>query len=292
MLKKYLELHFIILLWGVTGVIGKLITIDAIPLVWGRMFVATVLTLLYLKITSSNLIISFKLFLKLLFVGILIGLHWLAFYEAIKVSNVATTLLMLSSGAFFTAIFEPIFYKRKLSGRELFFGILILITLYFIFAISELKFWGVVYGLIAAILSAIFAVFNGILIRDVSAKIMTFYEMLFGLLLVTIFMLYNNFLFISYTSLDISDYFWIIILGSVLTIYPMIASADLMKYMNPYTIMLSINLEPIYGIFIAFFVFGDSEMMHASFYIGGFIILGLIIVNTILENKNAEKTHA
>ena len=286
MFKKYLELHFIILLWGVTGVIGKLITIEAIPLVWGRMFVAVVITFIYLKTKGLNLKISKQLLLKLFLVGVLIGLHWLAFYHAIKVSNVSITLVMLSSGAFFTAIFEPIFYKRPISIRELIFGLLILITLYFIFRVAELNILGMIYGLIAAVLSAAFAVFNGLLIREVDAKTLTFYEMLFGLLLVTIFMLKANFSFDEFLHLQASDYYWLLLLGSLLTVYPMVASSELMKYLSPYTMMLSINLEPVYGVIIAYFVFQDSEKMGLSFYLGALIILFLIVLNTVLDHRN------
>jgi drug/metabolite transporter (DMT)-like permease len=285
MFKKYLELHFIILLWGVTGVIGKLITIEAIPLVWGRMFVAVVITFVYLKFKGLSLKISKQLLLKLFVVGILIGLHWLAFYHAIKVSNISITLVMLSSGAFFTAIFEPIFYKRPVSIRELIFGLLILITLYFIFRVSELNVLGMIYGLIAAILSAAFAVFNGLLIREVDAKTMTFYEMLFGLLLVTAFMLNTTFSFSEFIHLQASDYYWLLLLGSLLTVYPMVASAELMKHLSPYTMMLSINLEPVYGVAIAYFVFQNSEKMDSTFYLGALTILLLIILNTALEHR-------
>lgn len=282
MLKKYLELHFIILLWGVTGVIGKLIGISAIPLVWGRMLVAVLVTFVYLKLKKRSFVVTKILLLKLLFVGVLIGLHWLAFYHAIKVSNVATTLVMLSSGAFFTAIFEPVFYKKAVAYHELFFGIFIMLTLYYVFQVSELHFWGMFYGLIAAILSAAFAVFNGLLVREIDAGMLTFYEMLFGFLLVTVFMFYTSFSFDLVLNLPNSDYFWIVVLGSVLTVYPMIASSDLMKYLSPYTIMLSINLEPVYGIFLAYIIFKDSEVMNLPFYLGALVILFLILLNTLI----------
>jgi len=289
MFKNYLKLHFIILLWGLTGVIGKLISIEAIPLVWGRMFVAVIIAFAYLKFKGLSLKIPKKTMLKLFFVGVLIGLHWLAFYHAIKVSNIAITLVMLSSGAFFTAILEPVFYKKALSIRELIFGLLILITLYAIFRVSKLNILGMIYGLIAAILSAAFAVFNGLLIREIDAKTMTFYEMVFGFILVTAFMLNTSFAFNTFLHLPTFDYYWIFLLGSLLTVYPMIVSTDLMKYLSPYTMMLSINLEPVYGIIIAYFVFDDSEKMTFSFYAGALLILSLIILNTVLDYQKQKK---
>ena len=285
MLKKYLELHFIILLWGLTGVIGKLIHLQAIPLVWARMLVAVVTILLYIFFTKRSIRVSKLILLKLFFVGVLIGLHWLAFFQAIKVSNVSLTLVMLSSGAFFTAIFEPIFYKRVVSSREIFFGLLILVTLYLIFQVTDFQIWGMLYGLIAAILSAAFAVFNGLLIREVDATTLTFYEMFFGLLLVSVFMLYTGFSFDLYLTMPVSDYYWLLFLGSVLTVYPMVGSSDLMKYLSPYTMMLSINLEPVYGVILAFLVFHDSEKMAYSFYLGALLILLLIGLNTALEYR-------
>ena len=127
--KSYLHLHLIVFIWGFTAILGRLITLDALPLVWFRMFFAVLFIFGYIKIKKITLTESPKVILRFLIAGLIIALHWFTFFKAIKVSNVSITLACLSTGAFFTSLIEPIFFGKKIIWYEIFFGLLALLFL-------------------------------------------------------------------------------------------------------------------------------------------------------------------
>jgi drug/metabolite transporter (DMT)-like permease len=284
-LKNYLHLHLIVFIWGFTAILGALISIDAIPLVWYRMLFAVIIVFAYFIIKKIPIKISPKLFIKLFIGGVIIAVHWIAFFSAIKVSNVSVALVSMSTGALFTSIIEPLFFKRKLDFLELFFGIIVISGLYIIFNVETNYTLGIVYALIAAFLSALFSVLNGLYVQKHDAKIISFYQLLFGVLFITVFILLTSGFQLKMFSLTNTDIFYLIILSSICTAYAFIVSIKLMKYLTPYTVMLTINLEPVYGILLAVLIFGEKEKMSPQFYIGAAIILITVIINGILKNK-------
>lgn len=284
-LKNYLHLHLIVFIWGFTAILGALISIDAIPLVWYRMLFAVIIVFAYFIIKKIPIKISPKLFIKLFIGGVIIAIHWIAFFSAIKVSNVSVALVSMSTGALFTSIIEPLFFKRKLDFLELFFGIIVISGLYIIFNVETNYTLGIVYALIAAFLSALFSVLNGLYVQKHDAKIISFYQLLFGVLFITVFILLTSGFQLKMFSLTNTDIFYLIILSSICTAYAFIVSIKLMKYLTPYTVMLTINLEPVYGILLAVLIFGEKEKMSPQFYIGAAIILITVIINGILKNK-------
>lgn len=291
-LKSYLHLHVIVFIWGFTAVLGALISLDTVPLVWYRMLLASGFILIWIKWKNRILKVSPKIFGVLVIAGIVIALHWLTFFGAIKVSNVSITLAMLSTGAFFTSILEPVFYKRKFVGYEIVFGLLVIGGLYTIFKVETEYTLGIILGLISAFLSAVFTLMNGKLIKYSSASVISFYELLTGVVAISIYLAYltissggdlgfgNNFFNVS-----ARDWIYVLILASVCTAYAFIAAVAVMKHLSPYTIMLTINLEPVYGIFLAFLVFGNEEQMDPQFYYGAAIILTTVILNGYLKTK-------
>ncbi len=291
-LKSYLHLHVIVFIWGFTAVLGALISLDTVPLVWYRMLLASGFILIWIKWKNRILKVSPKIFGVLVIAGIVIALHWLTFFGAIKVSNVSITLAMLSTGAFFTSILEPVFYKRKFVGYEIVFGLLVIGGLYTIFKVETEYTLGIILGLISAFLSAVFTLMNGKLIKHSSASVISFYELLTGVVAISIYLAYltissggdlgfgNNFFNVS-----ARDWIYVLILASVCTAYAFIAAVAVMKHLSPYTIMLTINLEPVYGIFLAFLVFGNEEQMNPQFYYGAAIILTTVILNGYLKTK-------
>lgn len=291
-LKSYLHFHLIVFIWGFTAVLGALISIDAIPLVWYRMLLASGFIFLWLWIKKRDLRVPPKKFLILLIAGVIIALHWLTFFGAIKVSNVSITLALLSTGALFTSILEPIFYKRKFVGYEIFFGLLVIAGLYIIFKVETDYTLGIILGLISAFLSAVFTLINGKLINHATASVISIYELFTGVIAISLYLA-----FISITSggesgftreffiLSTNDWTYILILASICTAYAFIASVAVMKHLSPYTIMLTINLEPVYGIFLAFLVFGSKEQMAPEFYYGAALILSTVILNGYLKTK-------
>ena len=287
--KNYLHLHFIVFVWGFTAVLGKLITIDALPLVWYRMFFAALFVLLFIFIRKNKLKVSRKTLLLLLGTGVIIALHWVTFFSSIKVSNVSVTLATISSGAFFAAILEPIWYKRKVIWYEIIFGLIVIGGLGLIFNIDASYKEGIVLALISAFLATIFSLINGKLIKEQKPSIISFYELGAGVVFLSIYMLFQGNLGQINFQLSVSDWIYILILASFCTAYAFIASVKIMKFLSPYTVMLTTNLEPVYGILLAFIIFGDSEKMDPMFYLGAFIILITVIANGVLKNRTAKK---
>jgi len=287
-LNNYLHLHFLVFIWGFTAILGALISIDAIPLVWYRMFFAVLFLLIYFLIKKKSLKTSPKALLKFLFSGIIIALHWIAFFSAIKVANVSIALVAMSTGALFTSLIEPIFFKRRLILLELFFGLIVIAGLYIIFNVESQYTLGIIYALIASFLSALFTVLNGLYIKKHEADIISFYQLLFGVGFITIFVLATSDFSIQDFSLKNSDIVYLLILSSICTAYAFVVSVRIMKYLTPYTVMLTVNLEPVYGIILAVLFFGDKEKMSTPFYIGALVIVITVIINGILKNKKSK----
>ncbi len=283
--QSYFKLHLIVFIWGFTAILGALISLEALPLVWYRMTFATVFILIFIAFKKLPLKLPRKTIIGLLFAGLIIAMHWLTFFKAIKESNISVTLACLATGAFFTSILEPIFYKRKVIFYEVLFGLIVIIGLYIIFQVEGNYVYGIVLALSSAFLSALFSVINGKFAVKFDPTIISFYEILGGVLCLSIFMLFNQNFTISFFRISANDLIWLLILSSICTAYAFIASVAVMKYLSPYTVMLTINLEPIYGIILALIVFNDKEKMSVQFYIGALIILSTVILNGVLKNR-------
>lgn len=288
-LKNYLHLHFIVFIWGFTAVLGKLISIDALPLVWFRMTIAVAIIIFFISLNKFSLKIAPKKIAIMALVGIVIALHWLTFFKAIKVSNVSVALATLSTGAFFTALIEPVVYKRKMIWYEIVFGIVVMIGLYIIFNVETQYIEGIILALISALLSAIFALANGKLIKTERPSVISFYELLSGVVFLSIYLGFKGDFKASFFQLSQEDWLFLFLLASVCTAYAFIASVRVMKYLTPYTVMLTVNLEPVYGILLAFLFLGESEKMNPLFYIGGLLILSTVVANGLLKNKGKTK---
>ncbi|MCT4697791.1 MULTISPECIES: DMT family transporter [Tenacibaculum] len=288
-LKNYLHLHFIVFIWGFTAILGALISIDAIPLVWFRMSLAVVFIAIYFFIRRKSFKVDKKGLLKFAFSGVIIAIHWITFFKAIKVSNVSVALVTMSTGAFFASLIEPVFFKRKIKAIEILLGILVIAGLYIIFNFQSQYTMGIVYALISAFLSALFAVLNGLFIKKYDANIISFYQLMFGALGVTLYLLFTQQISIEFFQISANDWLYLIILSSFCTAYAFIASVQVMKYLTPYTVMLTINLEPVYAIILALIIFGEKEQMSTEFYYGAFIVLFVVLLNGILKNTTLIK---
>lgn len=284
-LNSYLNLHFIVFIWGFTAILGALISLEALPLVWFRMLFASGFILGYVFIKRIPLKLSTKTILSFLFAGLIIALHWFTFFKAIKVSNVSVTLACLATGAFFTSILEPIFYKRKVIFYEVLFGLIVIVGLYLIFNVQGNYVYGIVLALTSAFLSALFSVINGKFAQKYDPAVISFYEIFGGVLFLSVYLGFTKSFTISFFSLSMSDLLWLLVLSSICTAYAFIASVRVMQHLSPYTVMLTINLEPVYGIVLALIIFNDKEKMSPQFYVGVLIILSTVILNGILKNR-------
>ena len=287
-LLNYLHLHFIVFIWGFTAVLGDLITIKAVPLVWHRMLLGSLFVLIYIVYKKGKLKVSLKSLIKFAFVGLLISLHWLAFFSAVKVSNVSITLAMMSTGAFFASLLEPIFYKRKIISYEVIFGLIVIVGLYIIFKVESEYLSGILLALLASFLGALFSIFNGMLVKNHNATVISFYELLFGVLCITIYILFTGGFDISFFDISSSDWTYLIILASICTAYAFIASIHVMKWISPYTLMLTTNMEPVYGILLALLILGEKEYMSPTFYLGAIIILITVVLNGIIKTRKKD----
>lgn len=290
-LLNYLHLHFIVFIWGFTAVLGALISLDATPLVWYRMLIACVLIYVFVIWRKINLKFRTITLLGFALAGLIIALHWITFFAAIKVSNVSVTLAVLSTGAFFTSLLEPIFYNRKVIWYEVMFGVFVIFGLYLIFDVETHFLTGILLALSSAFLSALFSVINGKFAVKYPATAISFWELLFGTISISLFLVFSNSFNFEFFTVSRSDWLYLFILASACTAYAFIASVHVMKWIKPYTVMLTINMEPIYGIILALIILGDAEYMSSQFYYGALIILVTVILNGIIKTRNRTKSN-
>ncbi|GAB1307357.1 DMT family transporter [Urechidicola sp. KH5] len=286
-LLDYLHLHFIIFIWGFTAILGALISIEAIPLVWFRMGLASILLFIFFIVTKRSLRISKKMLWRYVLGGIIIALHWITFFQAIKSSNVSVGLITMSTGAFFTSLIEPVFFKRKIKSSELLLGLLVIIGLYIIFKVEGNYTLGIVYGLISSFLSALFSVSNGLYVQKNNPLTISFYQLFFGVLFITVILGVQGGFSADFFALSSTDWMYLFILASICTAYAFSASVKVMKVLRPFTVMLSINLEPVYGILLALWLFPEKETMPSNFYFGALIVLFSVILNGIIKSRKS-----
>lgn len=289
-LKNYLHLHFLVFIAGFTAILGELISIGSTALVWYRMLIAGILMFMFIKIIKLKIQVSTKTKLQFFGAGIIIALHWITFFEAINQSNVSITLAMFSTGAFFASFIEPLIYKRKIIWYEILFGIIVILGV-FLITQSEIKYLnGIVLGISSALFSTLFAVINGRFIKQHTATVISFYEFISGVVFLSLFILiFNDGFSIEFFSLNTSDWIYIFILASICTAYAFIGSVKVMRYISPYTVVLTYNLEPLYGIALALLLFPETETMSTQFYYGAFLVLITVLADGILKNRKSIK---
>lgn len=288
-LKSYLNLHLIVFIWGFTAILGALITITADALVWYRMLFAGVFLAFFIAFKKKSFKISPRALLKLVFVGALIALHWIFFFKAIHVSNVSITLSVFSLGAFFASLLEPIFYGRKVLWYEVFFGLIIIAGLALIMQVEVNYLSGMLYALTSIILGVLFTLMNGKLIQRHDPSVISFYEFGAGFFFISIYFLFQHKFSTDFFVLTFKNWMLILILASVCTAYAFTASVKVMQKLSPYTVMLTTNLEPVYGIVLAYFIIGGKEKMSVEFYFGALIIVITVILNGVIKHYQKDK---
>lgn len=282
------RLHLIVFLWGFTAILGKLIQANAQILVFYRMLFASIFLYLFIRIFKKESIkVSKKIFFQLAAIGFAMALHWYCFFHSIKVSNVSIALSCLSLSTLFASILEPIIFKRKIDVSEVLMGTVIVACILLIFK-TEFHFKeGIIYGILCAIFGTIFSVFNGKMFGKTSSGNIIFYEIFCGWFILMIFYLLSGQIF-QMNEINYRDLALICLLASVFTAFPMLESVNLMKYISPFTLILTVNLEPVYGIILAFFIFGESEHMSPVFYIASGVMILAIIANGLIKARKTK----
>ena len=282
---KLLSLHFMVLILGFTGIFGKLISLNTIELVWYRMLIAFITLLTFLAFKKELTKIKKKDFFGLLFVGSLVAVHWFFFFESIKVSNVSVAVVCLSTASFFSAMIEPLFLKRKPKLYEYILGIVVFVTLFLMLEAETKYTMGYIYGIIASFLGTLFTLYNAKYINRLEASKITMVEMLAGVIIFSILMLINKEIGINNLKININDFVYLLLLGTICTAAVFVWMVEIMKYISPYSLIMAINLEPIYSIVLALIIFSESEHMNLSFYIGASVIILVVFLESYLKNK-------
>lgn len=289
MFKEQLQLHFIVLLFGFTAIFGKLISLDAVELVGYRMFLAALGMVVVQLIVGKKWQLPLKTLAAICGVGAIVALHWITFFAAIKVSNVAVTLGCFASVTLFTSLLEPLIERRKVWKVEIILGIVIIAGLY-IMSRFAFDYWlGIILALVSAFLASLFGVLNKQLTRKHDFILISLYEMAAGALLINIFIQAIGGYQQSLWQISGMDWLWLILLAWVCTTYAFIGIVYLLRHLSAYTVALAINLEPVYGILFAYFIFGESERMDGGFYLGAIVILVSVIIYPLLKQRYLPK---
>ena len=278
-------MHFVILIFGFTGILGKLITIEAIPLVFWRTLIGGGAIYVWLKVRRKVSKKSTSDILKMGGIGLLVAIHWITFFASIKISNVSVALTMLATSPMFIGFLEPLIFKRKIDWRELTVAAVVLVGVGTIFSFNTTYHEGMILGIISAFFASLFATLNGVLIKTHDASNISLIELLTASAAIFILLFFTGEVNWELFVLSSQDWFWITILALVATSFAFIAFTSVMKVLTPFTTSVAINLEPIYSIILAVMIFGEEEIMGPRFYIGALIIIGAVLLNTILKRK-------
>ena len=283
--KSHILLHSVVAIFGFTGILGKLISIDAIPLVFWRTTIGGLVILVWLVIRKQITKKSRSTILKMSGVGLLVASHWILFFASIKASTVSVALAMVAPTPRFGGFIEPSGFKRKLDWKEIFVSAIVIVGISTIFKISVEYHLGMILGLASAFLAGLFATFNGVLVKTYDASNISMIELLSASLGITLLLACTGGINSELFILSSSDWLWISILSIVATSFAFIASTSVMKVLTPFTTAIAINLEPVYAIILAVVFFGDEEMMGVDFYFGASLIIGAVIINTLIKRK-------
>ncbi len=297
-LKYFALLHITVFIFGFTGILGKQIStdqpqLDAINVVLYRMFIAAIGLWIYMKFMKIRFKAPSKELLKMVGVGAIIAGHWITFFASIEESNVSVALACISSATLFTSILEPLILKRKFDPSELLIGIATIVGIYIITVATSddgLDYTlGIVLSVVSAFLAATFGVFNAKLGVDNDPEEISVVEMISGGFFTLLFALISNHHLLGPSEISDGNWFRLILLGLIATSFAFVATVAIMRVLTPFTVALSINLEPIYAIILALILFPNSEKMSPLFYVGASIIIGSIAVNAVLKKRRRQK---
>ena len=281
MKKAFLQLHAAIFLAGFTGVLGRLISVNEAMLVWYRMFFATIALLLLSVFTKKIIRLSYQHASQLIGIGAIIALHWVFFYGSVKYANVSVSLVCFSAIGFFSSFMDPIISQRKFEWIELLLGCMVMVGLSLMFHFDPQFRTGIIFGLISSFLAALFPIFNKKMMQVHQPETITFYEMAGGCAVLTLIVpFYLQFVQSPKIIPSSADIIWLLVLSLFCTVLAFNLSVRSLSKISPFTVNLSFNLEPVYGIALAFILFKEYKEVGTAFYIGMLIILLTVVLQT------------
>lgn len=279
MKKALLQLHIAVFLAGFTAILGKLINLNEALLVWYRLFITVVTLAAILFFRKKLVLISAREIIKIFIVGCIVALHWVTFYGSVKYGNVSIAVVCISGAGFFTAIFDPLLSKRKILISEVLLGAVAILGIYIIFDFHPEYKLGIVFGIISTILYSLFSIFNKKLLLWHSPEILTLYELGGGLLTLTLIVPFylKSFPATSYLP-STMDWAWLLVLGWLCTVLSFDLQLKALKKLTPFTTNLAYNLEPVYGIILAFIFFSENKRLNINFYLGVLLIIIAVLL--------------
>ena len=285
MSANLIRLHFIVLLYGFTAILGRLISLSAADLVWYRIIIAVSVLLIYARFKGLKFRIPRVDLIKIALVGLVVVCHWITFYRAIKVSNVSVALGCFASTTLFASILEPIVMRRRVRFLEVFIGLVIIAGLYLIFSFETRYTEGIITSIVSAFLASLFTILNKTFTHKYDPVEISIVEMTSGWIALSAFMLWWHPSLSQFPVPLATDWIWLVLLAVVCTSYAYVVSIDIMKTISPYTVVLTVNLEPIYSIVLAWIFFGETEHMSGGFYLGTIVILSSVFLYPYLRRK-------
>ena len=288
--KYHVLMHFIIFLWGFTGILGKLIDLEAVFIVWYRVLIAALFLAGFFLVKKKSFRIEKKYLWKVSLVGLIVVAHWLTFYYAIQLSTASLGILCLSTATLHVTWLEPVIMKRKFSWTEFLMGGLVIYGIYFVSGdFTPKEFTALYIGLFSALCAASFAVFNAKLAQDIPSAQITLYELSIGFFALTFFLLFTEQFSYNQLALSGSDFLWLLFLGIICTSFAFLVTIDIVRRLGAFTVSLSINLEPIYTILLAIVILNEHELLNKNFYIGAAVIILVVLANGMLKYLQDKK---
>ncbi len=285
--RAYLELHIAVFLYGLTAILGAKITLDATLLVWWRMLLAAVSLFVLLGLGKTLRLLPRSLIVKYMGIGVILAIHWIAFFGCIKLANASVALVCFATASFFTAFLEPLLLKQPFKWYEIALGCLVIPGMYLVVqGTTAAMLTGIVIGMIAAVLYAVVSVLNKKLIRKTNPTNITFLELGSGCLFITFLLpfYFQELEDVSFLPSGI-DWLYLLILALLCTTLAYLLNLRAMQHLPAFTVTLSGNLEPIYGILLAILILEENQELTASFYWGAFFILAAVFSYPFVGRK-------
>jgi len=291
MRKAYLQMHISILLWGFTGIFGKAIEMNAIMIVWYRMIISAVALIPFMVKHKQFILPDKKRLASIIITGFVVCLHWLTFYASIKASNVSIALSCFASVSLFSALLEPLFYRKKINKQNIILALFVLVGIYIIFAFQQLYAMGIVLALISALLGALFTILSKIFVSNDEPAPVTFIELISGFVFLSVLLpLILPAFNVSFQIPSKIDWVWLLLLSVVCTSIAFTLSLEALKKVSAFTMNLSVNLEPLYSIVLAIILFKENELLNNGFYIGAVIVISSVFIHSLMQYRVRDKS--
>ncbi len=293
-LKAQLQMHFCVLLWGFTAILGKLISLAALPLVWWRMLIVVIALATVPTVWRGLRVLPARLLLAYSFVGVLVALHWLTFYGSIKLSNASVAATCIALASPFTALIEPWLARRPFEWRELVLGVAVLPGVALVVdGVPHGMRMGIYVGVVSALLVALFGSLNKRLVERADALTVTAVELTAGTIGLTLLAPLMPLLFPAFAGdllvwPSMNDAALLLVLAVVCTLLPFALSLIALRHMSAFSAQLIVNLEPVYAIALAIVLLGEQRELSPTFYAGVAIIFVAVFVHPLLERTRAK----